>query len=254
MIAIKRPEELERMRESARIVAEALELAGGLVAPGVSTREIDRGIEELLRSWGATPSFLGYHGYPAASCISVNEQVVHGIPGDRRLQVGDIVSIDVGALKGGFHGDGARTFPVGEITEEARTLLRVTEEALMAGIEAIRPNRRLGAISHAIQSYAEARGFSVVRDLVGHGIGRKLHEEPQVPNFGSADSGVLLREGMVLAIEPMINLGGWEVYTLEDQWTVVTRDGKLSAHFEHTVAVAADGPEILSGRPGGIRE
>jgi methionyl aminopeptidase len=246
MINIKRPEDIERMRESARIVAEALDLAESLIAPGAVTREIDGKIEELLRARGAVPSFLGYHGYPAATCISVNQAVVHGIPGDRRLEEGDIVSIDVGALKQGFHGDAARTFAVGQISPEAAKLLRVTEEALMAGIKAIQLQGRLGAVSHAIQSHAEAEGFSVVRDLVGHGIGRKLHEEPQVPNFGPAESGPVIREGMVLAIEPMVNQGGWEVYTLEDQWTVVTRDGKLSAHFEHTVAVAAHGPEILS--------
>jgi methionyl aminopeptidase len=248
MIFVRRPEEIAKIRESARIVAEALDLAESLVAPGVRTADIDHKIHELIRAKGATPSFLGYHGYPASTCISVNEQVVHGIPGDRVLREGDIVGVDIGAFLDGWHGDGARTFAVGAIDEEARRLLVVTQEALAAGIAAIRPDVRLGVISHAVQSRAESNGFSVVRDLVGHGIGRKMHEEPQVPNFGPAESGPVIREGMVLAIEPMVNQGGWEVSTLKDQWTVVTRDGKLSAHFEHTVAITADGAEILTRR------
>jgi methionyl aminopeptidase len=246
MIHVRTPEEIQKIRESARIVAEALDLAESLIAPGVRTREIDRKIEELIRDRGAVPSFLGYHDYPASTCISINEQVVHGIPGARELREGDIVGVDVGAFKNGFHGDGARTFAVGEVDPEAVRLLRVTYESLMAGIAAIRVGERLGVISHAVQSYAEGQGFSVVRDLVGHGIGRKLHEEPQVPNFGPRDSGVVLREGMALAIEPMVNQGKWEVQTLDDQWTVVTRDHKLSAHFEHTVVVTTEGAEILS--------
>lgn len=243
---IKRPDEIRRIRASACIVAEALDLAETLVAPGVRTGDIDRQIAELIRSRGAVPSFLGYHDYPASTCISINEQVVHGIPGDLILKDGDIVGVDVGVYLDGYHGDGARTFPVGAITPEAARLLTVTREALMAGIAAIRPDVRLGAVSHAVQAYAEGQGFSVVRDLVGHGIGRELHEEPQVPNFGPADAGPTLVAGMVLAIEPMVNEGGWEVYTLPDQWTVVTRDGKLSAHFEHTVAVMPEGADILS--------
>lgn len=246
MIYIRRPEEIERIAESCRIVAEALDLAGSLVAPGVSTGAIDRKVEELIRDRGAEPSFLGYHGFPASTCISVNEQVVHGIPGDRVLQEGDIVGVDVGAYKNGYHGDSARTFGVGAVSDQAARLLQVTLDGLMAGIEAARPGLRLGAVSNAVQTHVEAAGYSVVRDLVGHGIGRKLHEEPQVPNFGPADAGPLLREGMVLAIEPMVNTGGWEVRTLDDEWTVVTLDGSLSAHFEHTIVMTRDGARILT--------
>lgn len=247
-VVLKRPDEIDKIRESARIVAEALELAGSLARPGVTTREIDRQIEELIRGAGGVPSFLGYHGFPAATCISVNEQVVHGIPGDRVLRDGDIVGIDVGVYKNEYHGDAARTFAVGTVDAEAARLLRVAEEALDRGIAAIRPGGRLGAISHAVQSWVEKNGFSVVRDLVGHGIGRKLHEDPQVPNFGPAETGPVLRAGAVLAIEPMVNQGTWEVRTMDDQWTVVTKDGRLSAHFEHTVAITPDGPLILSRR------
>lgn len=246
VVVLKRPEEIEKIRESARIVAQALEFAGTLVRPGVTTGEIDRKIAELIRGAGGVPSFLGYHGYPASTCISVNEQVVHGIPGDRVLRDGDIVGVDVGVYKNEYHGDAARSFAVGTVSAEAARLLRVAEEALDRGIAAIRPGARLGAISHAVQSWVEENGFSVVRDLVGHGIGRKLHEDPQVPNFGPAESGPVLRAGAVLAIEPMVNQGTWEVRTLEDHWTVVTKDGRLSAHFEHTVAVTPDGPMILS--------
>ncbi len=247
-VVLKRPDEIDKIRESARIVAEALALAGSLARPGVSTREIDRQVEELIRGAGGVPSFLGYHGFPASTCISVNEQVVHGIPGDRILRNGDIVGIDVGVYKNEYHGDAARTFPVGTVDAEAVRLLRVAEEALDRGIAAIRPGLRLGVISHAVQSWVEENGFSVVRDLVGHGIGRKLHEDPQVPNFGPAETGPVLRAGAVLAIEPMVNQGTWEVRTLDDQWTVVTKDGRLSAHFEHTVAITPDGPLILSRR------
>lgn len=242
----KRPDEVALIRESARIVAEALDLAGRLVRPGVTTGEIDRKVEALIREKGGVPSFLGYHDFPASTCISVNEQVVHGIPGDRVLQEGDIVGIDVGVYKNGFHGDAARTFAVGEIDAESEKLLRVTAEALARGIAAITPGCRVGAISHAVQRHVEAEGFSVVRDLVGHGVGRNLHEDPQVPNYGAADSGQVLRPGLVLAIEPMVNAGSWEVETLPDRWTVVTRDRRRSAHFEHTVAVTEHGAEILS--------
>jgi methionyl aminopeptidase len=243
---LKRPDEIALIRQSAAVVAEALELAGRLIRPGVTTGEINRSIEELIRRRGCVPSFLGYHEYPAATCISINEQVVHGIPGDRVLEEGDIVGVDVGAFRSGFHGDAARTFPVGAITEEATRLLRTAEEALARGIAAVRAGGRVGAISHAIQTWVEAQGFSVVRDLVGHGVGRKLHEDPQVPNFGPTESGPVLRPGIVLAIEPMVNAGTWEVETLPDRWTVVTKDRRLSAHFEHTVAVTEAGAEILS--------
>jgi len=246
MIYIKRPDEVDRIRKSSRIVVEALDLAGSMVAPGVTTREIDQAVERLIRERGAVPSFLGYHDYPASTCLSVNEVVVHGIPGDQVLQEGDIIGVDIGAYLDGYHGDSARTYPVGKVSEAAQRLLAATREALLAGIGAARAGVRLGEISHAVQSTAERHGFSVVRDLVGHGIGRKLHEEPQVPNYGSRESGPMLREGMVLAIEPMVNQGGWEVRTLPDNWTVVTRDGALSAHFEHTVVVTAQGAEILT--------
>lgn len=247
MIHIRRPEEIERIGESCRIVADALDLAASMVAPGVLTRDIDRKLEELIRDRGAEPSFLGYRGFPASTCISINEQVVHGIPGDRELLEGDIVGIDVGAFRNGYHGDSARTFGVGAVSDEAVKLLRVTQGALMAGIGEAKPGTRLGAVSNAVQRHAEEAGFSVVRDLVGHGIGRKLHEEPQIPNHGPPGAGPLLREGMVLAIEPMVNLGGWEVRVLEDEWTVVTLDGLLSAHFEHTIVVMREGARILTG-------
>ncbi|MBK8232047.1 MAG: type I methionyl aminopeptidase [Candidatus Eisenbacteria bacterium] len=246
MIRIRRPDEVAKIRASARIVAEALDLSSRLVRPGLTTRELDQKIEELIRSRGATPSFIGYHGYPAASCLSVNAQVVHAIPGDYVLREGDIIGVDVGAYKAGYHGDGAFTFPVGEVSADARRLMEVTRECLRLAIEAVRPGNRVGAIGHAVQTHAEKHGFGVVRELVGHGIGERMHEEPQVPNYGRPDSGPTLRPGMVIAIEPMINLGTHEVETLEDEWTVVTRDGSLSAHYEHTVLVTETGSEILT--------
>jgi methionyl aminopeptidase len=212
----------------------------------MKTGELDAVVEELIRSRGATPSFKGYYGFPASTCVSINEQVVHGIPGDRVIRDGDVVSVDVGAFLEGYHGDGARTYAVGEVPAEARKLMRVTQECLALGIEQARPGNRVGDISSAVQRHAEENGYGVVRQLVGHGIGRALHEEPQVPNFGLPGQGPKLRSGMVLAIEPMINLGSCEVYTLEDEWTVVTQDHKISAHFEHTVAITEDGPVILT--------
>jgi methionyl aminopeptidase len=247
MIAIRRPDEIERIRESARIVGAALRMTRDLVKPGVTTREIDSEVERFIVAQGARPSFKGYRGYPASACISVNEVVVHGIPSERALKEGDIVSVDVGAFKDGYHGDGAWTFPVGKITETSTRLLQVTQEALGRGIAQAQPGHRLGEISHAIQEHVERYGFSVVRMLVGHGIGAQLHEDPQVPNFGSRRQGPLLAAGMVLAIEPMVNTGGFEVYTEPDEWTVVTRDHSRSAHFEHTVAIMENGPEILTG-------
>jgi methionyl aminopeptidase len=246
MIILKRDEEIERMRESGAIVASALRLVAEKVAPGVTTEELDELIAAHIRSRGAEPSFKGYNGYPASICASINEEVVHGIPGKRVLKEGDIVGIDVGAYKNGFHGDSAATFPVGEIGDEARRLLEATRAALYKGIERARPGNCLGDISHAVQSEVEAHGFSVVRKLVGHGIGRNMHEDPQVPNYGSPGKGIRLREGMVLAIEPMVNAGGPDVRVLEDDWTVVTADRSLSAHFEHTVAVRKNGPDILT--------
>lgn len=246
MIAIRSAKEIETIAECGRIVAGALARAAEMVAPGVSTRELEGEIEAYILSQDARPSFKGYRGYPASACISVNDVVVHGIPSGRRLQAGDIVSIDVGAYKGGYHGDGAWTFPVGEIEEEKVRLLRVTHEALMAGVAQARPGEKLGRVSNAIQKFVEENGFSVVRALVGHGVGAQLHEEPQVPNFGSPRQGPTLQAGMVLAIEPMVNAGSFQVYTEDDGWTVVSRDHSASAHFEHTVAITADGPRILT--------
>jgi methionyl aminopeptidase len=238
--------EIEKIRKSAVIVAECLDLAGTMMQPGVTSGEIDEAVEKLIRSYGARPSFKGYHGYPKTTCISINDQVVHGIPGERKLVEGDIVGLDVGAFLNGFHGDGARTYAVGNVSEEAQRLMRTTRECLQHGIAEARAGNTVGDISAAIQSHAERNGFAVVRQLVGHGIGRALHEEPQVPNFGTPGRGPKLRVGMVLAIEPMVNEGTHEVYTLDDEWTVVTKDHKNSAHYEHTVVIADDGPVILT--------
>ena len=248
---MRRPVEIEKIRKAGEIVAAALDLAGQMIRPGLQTRELDSAMEALIRSRGAYPSFKGYYGYPASTCISVNEQVVHGIPGEYALHEGDIVSVDVGAFLDGYHGDGARTFSVGGVSAEAQRLLQVTQECLDLAAEKVRPANRVGDISSAIQRHAERHGYGVVRQLVGHGIGRALHEEPQVPNFGPPGQGPRLRAGMVLAIETMINQGTHEVCTLEDQWTVVTRDHKLSAHFEHTVAVTEEGPVVLTARSDG---
>jgi methionyl aminopeptidase len=239
-------EEVEAIRAAARLVASTLDRLGQEIRPGVTTGELDRIAEEFIRAHGARPAFKGYRGFPASICPSINDEVVHGIPGSRALREGDIVGIDVGVEKEGFYGDAARTFAVGKVSETAERLLQVTREALMQGIRQTRAGNRIGDISHAIQSHAERHGFSVVRALVGHGIGREMHEEPQVPNYGPPDRGPRLLVGQVLAIEPMLNAGDPEVVTRDDGWTVVTKDGSLSAHFEHTVAVGADGPEILS--------
>lgn len=227
-------------------MAQALQRLKEAIRPGVTTGELDRLAEDFIRRHGGMPAFKGYRGYPASLCVSVNEEVVHGIPGDRKLREGDIVSLDLGVVMEGYYGDAAITVPVGEISEEARRLLKVTEEALYKGIEQARPGKRLSDISYAIQKHVEGAGFSVVRDFVGHGIGRELHEDPQVPNFGPPNQGPRLQPGMVLAIEPMVNTGTWKVRILENQWTVVTEDGGLSAHFEHTVAITEKGPEILT--------
>ena len=252
MIPIKSREEIELIRKSARVANEVILAIADRIKPGMTTKELDDLARSVIRKRGARPSFLGYvipghPPYPASICASINNVVIHGIPSKKaRLREGDILSVDVGAELNGYHGDRAFTFPVGEISEEARRLLRVTREALYRGIEQARPGNRVGDISHAIQSYVESHGFSVVRDFVGHGIGREMHEEPQVPNFGRPGLGPRLRPGMVLAIEPMVNAGSPEVVVLEDGWTVVTADGSLSAHFEHTVAILSDGPEILT--------
>jgi len=246
MIHLKTDAEIEKMRASGAIVAGALQLVGENVRPGVKTSELDALVEDFIRTKGAKASFKGYNGYPASICASVNDEVVHGIPGDRSLAEGDIVSVDVGAFLGGFHGDSAVTIPVGKIGGEVRKLLDVTRSALAKGIEKALPGNFLSDISHAIQREVEEGGFSVVRKLVGHGIGRDMHEEPQVPNYGTPGRGVVLKEGMVLAIEPMVNAGGYDVRILEDDWTVVTKDRSWSAHFEHTVAIRKNGPDILT--------
>ncbi len=248
MIVLKTNRELAIMRKAGEISQRALRLGGEAVEPGVSTWEIDRIIRQYIEKEGATPNFLGYDGYPGSACISVNEVVIHGIPSKEQiLKKGDIVGIDTGALYEGFNGDNAWTFPCGEISREAQDLLDTTREALFKGIEQARPGNRVGDIGHAVQAYVEARGYSVVREFVGHGVGAKLHEDPSVPNFGTAGRGVRLMPGMVIAIEPMINQGGAGVRILPDGWTTVTRDGKLSAHFEHTVAITPNGPVLLTG-------
>ena len=246
-IELKSPADLERMRRAGRLAAQVLETVGRAVAPGISTKELDRLAEKFIRDAGGVPTFLGYRGYTASICASINEEVVHGIPHPKRiLREGDIVGIDVGATLGGFVGDTAATFPVGKISDEAERLLRTTRESLEKGIAAARVGNRLGDISSAIQQAAESRGYSVVRDFVGHGIGRNMHEEPSVPNYGTAGSGLRLEAGLVVALEPMVNVGTWRVQVLKDGWTVVTEDNRLSAHFEHTVAITDQGPEVLT--------
>ena len=227
-------------------MARALKYLKAFIREGITTEELDRLAEEYIKRHGGIPAFKGYRGYPRSLCVSVNEEVVHGIPGKRKLKEGDIVSLDLGVLMDGYYGDAAITVPVGKVSELAKKLIKVTEEALYRGIEMARPGNRLSDISHAIQTHVEKAGFSVVREFVGHGIGKQLHEEPQVPNFGPPNRGPRLEPGMVLAIEPMVNTGTWEVRILPNGWTVVTADGGLSAHFEHTVAITDNGPEILS--------
>lgn len=247
MIRIKRPDEIEKMRVAGGVVARTLSGLSGAIVPGkTTTADLDALAVELLTGEGAIGSFKGYRGYPSTICASVNDVVVHGIPGPITLKEGDILGIDLGAIVNGYHGDGALTIAVGEISAEARRLLKVTQDALHKGIDQARPGQRIGDIGAAIQEYAERNGYSIVRDLVGHGIGRDMHEDPQVPNFGQWRQGIKLREGMTLAIEPMVNVGGYPIRTLEDHWTIVTRDGSLSAHFEHTVAITAQGPDILT--------
>lgn len=246
MILLKSPAEVDKMRRPGEIVGGAHRLVRERIRAGMTTAELDQLVEEYIRSQGGVPAFKGYRGYPASVCASVNDEVVHGIPGSRVLQDGDIVGVDIGVKAGGFYSDAAQTIPVGTISAEARRLLDVTREALHRGIEQARVGNRVGDVSHAVQTCVEKAGFSVVRSLVGHGIGRSMHEDPQVPNFGSPGKGPELKAGMALAIEPMVNVGGREVEVLEDAWTVVTADGSLSAHFEHTVAILDDGPEILT--------
>ncbi|MGO4268566.1 type I methionyl aminopeptidase [Paenibacillus sp. TAF58] len=246
MIICKSEVELDLMREAGRIVAETHRLLARAIRPNITTKELDQIAEEFIRSQGAIPSFKGYNGFPGSICASVNEELVHGIPGPRKLAEGDIISIDIGAQYKGYHGDSAWTYPVGEISETAKRLLAVTEESLYRGIAEAKPDARLYTLSHAIQTCIEDAGFSVVIEYVGHGIGTDLHEEPQIPNYGVPDKGPRLKPGMVLAIEPMVVVGERFVQTLEDDWTVVTADRTLCAHFEHTIAITAAGYEILT--------
>jgi methionyl aminopeptidase len=250
-IILKTPADLDRMQRAGTLAAEALREVVRAVRPGVTGAQLDALAERYIRERGGTPSFKGYRGFPASICVSVNDEVVHGIPNHRPLARGAIVSLDLGAVVDGVHGDVAVTVPVGEVVPRVQRLLVVTREALYRGIEAVQPGNRLGDVGAAIQRHVEAAGFTVVRDFAGHGIGRALHEEPQVPNFGEPGTGALLREGMTLAVEPMVNLGGYDVMMDDDGWTVRTRDGQPSAHFEHTVAVTAAGPRVLTAIPDG---
>jgi len=246
MVIVKSQREIEQLKRSNIVVAEVFEKLKSMIEPGITTKELDQVAEDYILLKGARPAFKGYRGFPATLCISINDEVVHGIPGQRRLKEGDIVSLDAGVDYLGYFGDAAITFPVGEVDPEAKRLLEVTERALYIGIEKAKVGNRLFDISYAIQSWVESHGFSVVRDFVGHGIGRELHEEPQIPNFGMPHQGPRLGRGMVFALEPMVNEGSYEVKVLSDGWTVVTADGKRSAHFEHTIAITDDAAEILS--------
>ena len=247
MILLKSPRELALMRRAGQVLAEVTERLTAWVGPGLSTQEIDEDVENFIRARGAAPAFKGYRGFPATVCVSINDEVVHGIPSPhRRLKEGDIVGLDLGCIVEGYYADCALTLAVGEVAPRVRELLDVTRDSLARAIAACWPGRRLSDVSHAVQQHVEAHGFAVVRQFVGHGIGRDLHEDPQVPNFGEPGRGPQLKPGMVLAIEPMVTMGSWEVRVLEDRWTAVTVDGSLAAHFEHTVAVTEDGPEILT--------
>ncbi|MFW6381688.1 MAG: type I methionyl aminopeptidase [Bacillota bacterium] len=247
MIIRKSPREIKIMKQANQIVAETHAYLEEEIKPGISTADLNRMADEYIRGKGAVPSFKGYRGFPASICVSINEEVVHGIPSQERLlEEGDIVSIDIGTLYQGFNGDAARTFPVGEVSGEVRRLLEVTSQSLAKAIEQAVVGNRLTDISHAVQSHAEAHGYSVVREYVGHGIGREMHEDPQIPNFGPPGRGPVLKAGMTFAIEPMVNTGGFGVETLDNGWTVVTKDSSLSAHFENTIALTEEGPEVLS--------
>jgi len=246
LIPLKTDSEVELMRESALILRKALLTVGELVKPGITTAELDRTAEEFIRSNGGEPGFKGYQGFPATICASVNEEVVHGIPGPRELKEGDIIGIDCGVIKNGYYSDSTRSFAVGQISPEAERLMKTTKEALEIGVDKVRPGNKISDISHAIQMHAEGNGYSVVKQLTGHGVGRELHENPQIPNFGPPGKGPVIKTGMVFAIEPMLNEGTEDIMTLKDGWTIVTRDGRLSCHFEDTV-VATDGkPEVLT--------
>lgn len=246
MISLKSPREIECMRRAGRLTAQARALAGSLVRPGVTTHEIDTAVRKFIESHGAKPSFLGYGGFKGSACISINEEVIHGIPGPRKLKEGDIVSVDVGAYLDGFHGDCAATFPCGEVSPEALELIRVTEQSFWEGIKLARAGNRVFDISHAVQQYVESHGCSVVRDFVGHGVGTKLHEPPEVPNFGPAGHGPRLQPGMTIAVEPMVCAGDWRVKVLKDGWTTVSADGSLTAHYENTILITDSEPEVLT--------
>lgn len=246
MISIKNDQQIEYMKRAGKVVSDTLARLEEVIRPGITTAEVDKIAEELILSLGAKPSFKGYHGFPASICASVNNEVVHGIPGDRVLQDGDIISIDCGAILNGYHGDAARTIAVGNISAEAAKLIKVTEESFFQGIKKAVIGNRLTDISYEIQSYVERFGFSIVRDYVGHGIGSQMHEDPEIPNYGRPGRGPKLVQGMALAIEPMVNLGNFHVRSLSDGWTVVTEDGSLSAHYENTIVILENGPEILT--------
>jgi methionyl aminopeptidase len=246
MIIKKSPEEIERMAAAGEILVRTMSLLAGKIRPGVTTGELDKAAEKFIRSQGATPAFKGYRGFPGSICTSPNSMIVHGIPGPYRLGRGDILSVDIGVVRDGWVADAARTFPVGPITPIAQKLLRVTEESLFQAVEQCRAGNHLGDVSHAVQAHVEANGFAVVRTLVGHGIGRSMHEEPQIPNHGDPGTGLLLEEGMVLAVEPMVTAGRHAVRVGDDHWSIYSQDGSLAAHFEFTVAITAEGPRILT--------
>ena len=246
LITVKSPREIEQMRVAGRITAEARSLGRQLVAPGITTQEINKEIFKFIKSRGATPSFLGYGGFPGSACISVNDEVIHGIPGKRLIRDGDIVSIDVGAIKNGWQGDCCGTFAAGEISDEAKRLIEVTRQSFFEGIKYARAGNRISDISHAIQEYVESFGYSLVREYVGHGIGKEMHEAPEVPNYGAPGHGPRLVKGMTIAVEPMVIVGGEAVRVLDNNWTVVTVDGSLSAHYENTIAITDGEPEILT--------
>ena len=246
MITLKSAHEIELMRRAGKITAAARALARSMVKPGVTTQQIDKAVFDFIKAQGATPSFLHYNGYPASVCVSVNDEIIHGIPGKRVLQEGDIVSVDVGAYIGGFHGDCAGTYPCGQVSDEAMRLIRVTQQSFFEGIKFAREGYRLSDISHAVQEYVEAQGFSIVREYVGHGIGRNMHEAPEVPNYGKAGHGPRLLRGMTLAVEPMVNAGSAAIMQMADGWTVKTADGKYAAHYENTILITAGEPELLT--------
>lgn len=246
MISIKSPAEIEKMRAAGRVTAQARKLAGSLVRPGITTGEIDREVRRFIESHGAKPSFLGYGGFPASTCISVNEVVIHGIPGSRKLKEGDIVSVDVGAFLNGFHGDCAATFFCGQVSEEAKKLVEVTRQSFFEGIKKARVGCRVSDVGHAVQQYVESFGYGVVRDFVGHGVGSRMHEAPEVPNYGAAGHGARFQPGMVIAVEPMVCAGDWRVKVLGDKWTTVSADGSLTAHYENTILITDGEPELLT--------